>query len=178
LKVGGTPNPKPCYCAMRSAPGPCFLAVAVAAAALSSCGMPRDPDGATDRIEGGILRVGVSENPPWVILRGAQPEGLEPALVRDFARAQHAAIQWTSGGETPLLEALERRKLDLVVAGVDSKSPWSGKLGASRPYAEAGGRKHIWLAAPGENQLLLRVDRFLAGRKASLPQASREQPSR
>jgi ABC-type amino acid transport substrate-binding protein len=140
--------------------------VIVAALALSACGIPRDPNGTAGHVQSGLLRVGVSDNPPWVQPGGGEPQGLEPDLVREFASQQHAGIQWVRNGETPLLEALEAYKLDLVVGGLDSDTPWAGKLGATRPYSQVGGKKHIWLVAPGENQFLLRLDRFLVSHKA------------
>jgi polar amino acid transport system substrate-binding protein len=140
-------------------------AAVLAALALGACGLPRDPDRTAARVQDGVLRVGVSENPPWTGFAGTEPSGLEPSLVRQFAGQQHARIVWVRGAESPLLEALKRGELDLVVGGLDSRSPWAKTLGATGPYVQVAGRKHLWLAAPGENQFLLRLDRFLAAHK-------------
>src|SRR4051794_13995599 len=60
------------------------------AALLAGCsddsGFPRDPKGTVKRIRGGTMRVGLVENPPFVVRNGDEPSGLEPELVRQFAR--------------------------------------------------------------------------------------------
>ena len=103
--------------------------------AVSACGLPKDPGGTLTRVEGGVLRVGLEENAPWVRLAGAAPGGVEPALVRALARALDARVQWTAAPEARLMEGLKARELDLVVAGVDARSPWAKSLGVSLPYA-------------------------------------------
>jgi hypothetical protein len=206
---------------------------------LSACDAPRDPDGATERIaRTHVIRVGVSENAPWVRFEAGQPIGIEPALVRRFAAANHAQVEWVRNAEAPLMKALHQRELDLVVGGLQSDTPWKAKVGVSKPYTQArwivavragapkpasvrGMRiaappgsevaaklrakgaipvapgvgapwqaaavydfeaaqtnlaatdirllreKHVIAVAPGENQLLLRLDRFLAANKGS-----------
>jgi len=160
------------------------------ALSLTSCGLPKDPDGATARIGAThILRVGISNNPPWAVVDDGQISGIEPDLVRDFAGTLGARVQWVANGETPLMQALERRQLDLVVGGVTTKSPWTKRLGTSLSYAKTGlvpggqpglrqGRqRHVLLSAPGESQLLLRLDRFLAAARPRVEQAlAREMP--
>ena len=47
----------------------------------AGCQFPRDPEGTLDRVEGGTLRVGVVEDPPWVELGGREPGGVEPEIV-------------------------------------------------------------------------------------------------
>jgi polar amino acid transport system substrate-binding protein len=100
----------------------------------AACDFPRDAEGTLERVQGGELRVGVSENPPWVQLAGGRVEGIEPALVRGFAEQLGARIRWIRGTEAELIEALHRRELDLVAAGLKDNTPWSSRLGLSRPY--------------------------------------------
>ncbi len=92
---------------------PALLVVAGAA-----CGIPRDPRGTLDRVRGGTMRVGVAARAPWVVLAGAEPAGVEPRLLRTFARALGARIAWTPGAESELMEALERGELDVVAGGL------------------------------------------------------------
>lgn len=147
---------------------------ALVALSLNACGIPKDQEGASARIAAThVLRVGASANPPWVIVQGNQVTGIEPSLICAFATTMGAKVAWVVNGETPLLEALERRQLDIVVGGVTSRSPWIRRVGTSLSYARAkrppGGRpgldqgreRHIILSAPGENRLLLRLDQFL-----------------
>jgi ABC-type amino acid transport substrate-binding protein len=135
----------------------------VIGAQLSGCGLPRDPGSATGRIEGGVLRVGVSNNPPWVSQNGAEFGGIEPDIVRGLASRVHAKTVWTIGSETRLVPALERGDLDLVIGGFPSDSPWASTVAVTRPYAESSGVKHVLLAPPGENHWLLTLDTFIAG---------------
>ena len=106
--------------------------ITVAAAA---CGIPRDPEGTLARVEGGVIRVGVVDNPPWASLSASgEAAGVEPLLVRVLAAELGARVEWVPGGESELLAALEHHNLDLVVGGLSAASPWKPKLGLSRPY--------------------------------------------
>ena len=79
-----------------------------------SCGMPRDPEGTSERIASTHeLRVGVSDNPPWTKATHPVPQGIEPDLIRQFAARNGARVLWTRGSETPLIQSLERHELDL-----------------------------------------------------------------
>lgn len=130
-----------------------------------SCGMPRDPEGTSERIASTHeLRVGVSENPPWTKATHSVPQGIEPDLIREFAARHGARVQWTRGSETPLVQSLERHELDLVVGGFDETTHWSATAGATLPFGkDAEGKKHVFLAAAGENRFILSLDRFLTG---------------
>jgi membrane-bound lytic murein transglycosylase MltF len=113
----------------------------------------------------GALRVGVSENQPWVVLKGGEPAGVEPALIRDFAASQGVRVEWVRNGESPLFKALENHDLDIVAAGLLASTPWKSALALSQPYAGSmKTEQHVLATAPGENQLLLRLDRFIAAR--------------
>lgn len=134
---------------------------------LAACGLPRDPEKTSDRIESTHeLRVGVSDSPPWTIAGRAQPSGAEPDLVRRFADQIGANVVWRRGSESRLVRALEEHQLDLVIGGFDKKTRWSATAGLSQPFVkDADGRQHVLLAAPGENGLILSLDRFLAEQK-------------
>jgi polar amino acid transport system substrate-binding protein len=111
------------------------LAVVLAIAALpAGCRIPEDPGETLERVSGGTLRVGAAEHEPWVKLGGSEPGGVEPGLVRRFAGTIEAEVEWTEGSEAELVEALHERQLDLVIAGIDSKSPWKKKGALTRPY--------------------------------------------
>ena len=133
----------------------------------AACGLPQDPEKTSDRIASTHeLRVGVSDSPPWTVSRGGPPSGAEPDLVRGFAEQIGARIAWRRGSESSLVRALEEHELDLVIGGFDKKTRWSAVAGLSQPFAkDADGKQHVLLAAPGENQLILSLDRFLAKRK-------------
>lgn len=153
--------------------GAARLRVLLAALALASCGVPRDPGGTLERVRGGTLRVGTIAHPPWVVPTGGAPQGVEVQIVRDFARELGATVRWVPGPEAELMEALERSDLDLVIGGVLSSSPWAGRVALTRPYrgtrapAGNGERHHVMAVPPGENGWLVRLERFLRARRSA-----------
>jgi ABC-type amino acid transport substrate-binding protein len=136
---------------------PCLLPLLLVA-----CGLPRDPGQTSERIAWThVLRVGVTDNAPWVAT-AAEPTGIEPDLVRQFAARIGAKVQWTSGSETGLAQALKHHELDLAIGGFDAKTPWKSIAGISRPFAETKDKKsHVFLTVPGENGFILTLDTFL-----------------
>lgn len=147
---------------------------------LTGCGMyPADPDGTLERVTGGTLRVGASENGDWVELTGSgstdsqdgtrreqDVQGSDAELVRGFAAKVGAEIEWVSGTEHVLAEELKHGELDLVIGGLDDKTPWVQHGGLTRVYAESrnsrGSRQlHVMLVPMGENAFLLELDKFL-----------------
>jgi polar amino acid transport system substrate-binding protein len=82
------------------------------------------------------MRVGLVENPPWVVRSGGEPAGAEVELIRQFAASLGATPEWFWGAEQNHMEALERFELDVVAAGLDAKTPWSKEAGLTQPYFE------------------------------------------
>jgi polar amino acid transport system substrate-binding protein len=142
---------------------------------LAGCGAPaaepKDAEGATERIASThVLRAGAAEHPPWVRIEGGVPRGLEPDLVRAFARSMGARVEWVVNGESPLLEGLEKQQL---VSGATAKTPWKKLVGVSQAYAkDQEGKRRVVFAATGENRLLLRLDRFVVRHKPALARAA------
>jgi len=134
----------------------------------ASCGLPRDPEKTSERVAATHeLRVGFTENPPWVT-GGPEPRGIEADLARAYAERLGARVLWTRGSETRLVESLKKHELDLVIGGFDKKTKWSSVAGITRPFAKDGeGKAHVLLAAPGENRFILELDRFLVERKGA-----------
>ena len=100
---------------------------------LAACGLPRDPEGTSQRIASTHeLRVGVTDNGDWVDASGPEPQGVEPALVRQFASRIGAKVLWTCGSETALAQSLEHGELDLAISGFDQKTPWKSIAGVSQ----------------------------------------------
>lgn len=129
-------------------------------------GFPRDSAGALARIDRERrVRVGAVDHAPWVRLQGGAPTGLEPMLVSGWARSRGATVEWRPGALDPLSEALHARELDVLIAGLDEKTPYAPRLALTQPYlsAEVRGRstKRVLAVQPGENALLLSLDRWL-----------------
>lgn len=96
-----------------------------------------------------------------------QPAGVEAVLIEEVAGKLGATVEWKVGGESELLEALERRELDVVVGGLTSDTPWKNRVGLTGPYLTTGyGRRaeHVVAVPPGENGWLVRLERFLFDR--------------
>ena len=144
-----------------------LTAMAASAVVLVGCAtIPADPDGTLERVQGGVLRVGVTENAPWVDLSGGgEPSGTEPTLVLEFADQQGATVEWTAGSEATLAEALEAGELDVVIGGFLEDTPWTEHGAATRPYVTAGtgegDEKHVMLTPLGENAFLVALESFL-----------------
>ena len=121
----------------RSGARPLVVALSVVIAggvALSACQFPRDPDGTLDRASGGTIRVGVGQRMPWAGWDGDRPVGAEVDLVTAMARRLHARLEWARGSDEELLQALEKRALDVVAAGLEAKSPWGSTVSFTRSF--------------------------------------------
>lgn len=110
----------------------------LAAIAAAGCQYPRDPDGTLNRVEGGVMRVGVTEADPWAVLEGDRPVGgVEVELARRFAREVGTRIEWVQGSEEELVEAAKEGQVDLIVGGLTNKSRWKKDVALTRPYVES-----------------------------------------
>jgi polar amino acid transport system substrate-binding protein len=140
----------------------------------SACEFPRDAAGGLERARGGVLRVGVTANPPWVVGPAGEPSGLEPDLIRAWSRQLGARIVWVDGSESRLVAMLRHRELDVLLGGLGADSPWGSVVGFTRPYASARGEAadpqgdHVMAVSPGESALALALDLFLQARRADV----------
>ena len=134
---------------------------------LTGCGaFPADTDGTVDRARGDALRVGVTENPPWVELDGAAPSGAEVDLIEEFAEQLGADVEWMPGAEAVLVDALRAGELDLAIGGFTDDTPWSDDAAPTDVYTEVVNdrgvtEKHVMLTRAGENRLLVELETFL-----------------
>lgn len=147
------------------------LAVALALTLpMWACGaVPRDSHGALDRIRGGVLRAAVVEHPPWTVVDGRAVSGTEAQLLDAWASQLGARVEWRPGALDELVEALHRREVDVLAAGLHQNTPYAPRLALTQPYAETkdahGTTQRLVLAVtPGESALLFNLDQFLAAR--------------
>jgi polar amino acid transport system substrate-binding protein len=95
--------------------------VLVQVLALVGCGLPRDTGSTLADVRGGVLRVGVAEDPPWTTVPDdGAPAGAEVQLVQRLAERLGTRVEWHPGSESDLMSALKDRVLDLVVGGLDA----------------------------------------------------------
>jgi polar amino acid transport system substrate-binding protein len=135
--------------------------------ALQGCGLPRDPSGTLRRVQGGVVRVGIVDNPPWVIAAAGEPAGVEPAIVKALAAELGAQVQWTRASEHDLMRGLHTRGLDLAIGGFDAKLPWVEEAALTRPYYRDD-RQHVFAVPPGENAWMVRVETVLHAHEADV----------
>jgi polar amino acid transport system substrate-binding protein len=135
----------------------------VTLAVLSACGtpFPRDPEHTSDRVRSTReLRVGLTENPPWVVRSpDGQPTGLEVEVARRLAARQGALVRWHWGQLEALFTQLEEHQLDLVIGGIDAETPWEGRVGLTEPWNRAHASDIVLAVPPGENGWMGEVER-------------------
>lgn len=158
---------------MGGRPGAVAALLAVVALAAGGCGLPRDTEGTLEELRGGVLEAGVVASEPWAEVQGGRPQGIEIDAVRTFAAGLDADVVWVQDGETALMEDLHAGRLDVVVGGLTTSSPWASQVALTRPYVlidrPAGGQdEHVMAVRAGENALLVALERHLAGLSAEV----------
>jgi polar amino acid transport system substrate-binding protein len=142
---------------------------------MASCSaVPRDSHGALDRVRGGVLRAGVVDHPPWTVVDDHTITGTEAQLVEDWAGQLGARVEWRAGDLDELAQALHRREIDLLAAGLHQKTPYASQLALTQPYAESTDahgetQRFVLAVTPGESALLFNLDQFLAARGGASP---------
>lgn len=171
---------------MRPRAIPALIALCASHAALgfTACErFPADPQETTERVaRERVLRVGVTEHRPWV-QRGpdAEPSGVEVEIVRQLAASRGARVDWSWGQQERLLRKLEEFELDLVIGGIDERTPWQERVALTRPWydpdAPGAGLPQaplVFALPPGENRWLGVVERYLAAHEAALARRAAE----
>ena len=127
--------------------------------------MPRDPEGTLERARAGTLRVGAVEAPPLVRRRGDEAIGPEADLLRAFAESIGARIEWRWEPLDEHMRALQAFEIDVVAAGLTTESPWASEVGFTRPWREDGDVRRVIAVAPGENAMLVALERVIVARR-------------
>jgi len=150
------------------------VAAAVSVLLLAGCGIriPADPQGTLDRVDGGVLRAGITPNGDFVRLDGDSPSGSEIDALIAFADSLDAEVDWTVGSEEALVRGLESGDLDVVAGGLTDETPWTDKAGMTRPYgevtlADGSTAKVVMLVPLGENAFVSRLETFLTDEAAT-----------
>ena len=121
-----------------------LLALAVAGCA----DLPRDPDDTLDRVrDARTIHVTIVDDAPAA-----------RAYLARLARDTGARVRAADGSLEPALLALERGEVDLVVARLDHRTPWSARVAVGPHIAPADPALRA-VAAPGENGWLMRLHR-------------------
>ena len=129
---------------------------------------PKDPDKTLTQARTGSLRVGYSDNPPWVVKTAGVPGGIEPGLIKAFAQTQDIRIEWVNDSEQDLMQQLAKRELHLVLSGLLHTSPWSQEVSFTRPYLKQGKEKRVMGVLKGENAFILELEKYLLSQEEKL----------
>lgn len=116
------------------------LVSALLVLALAGCDdFPKDANGALLRARAGeALRVGWTAAPPWVSAQpGSEPAGIEPELIRAWAKAEDIRVVWIEASESALVALLERNAADIAIGGFATDMPWGGRIGQTQPYFDS-----------------------------------------
>jgi hypothetical protein len=109
------------------------------------CTLPHDPRHTLEQVRAQrVMRVGVSEDPPFIVRHGDDAAGLEAAIVRGFAARLGVRVRWIWTAQEQQFRALHACQLDMMAGGFDSKTPWKKQVAVTRPYLES----HEVLGAP------------------------------
>lgn len=133
---------------------------------LTACGIPKDPDGTLAAArERGELVVGASHSEPVLVVDGDTVSGPEADLIEAFAAGESMTVRWVPGGEEKLVRMLEHGDIDVMVGGLTDRSPWSDKVGLTRPWSEDVDEygqpvKRVVGVPLGENALISALERF------------------
>lgn len=144
--------------------------ILVATMLLAACqgSFPADAQGTLEEVRGGVLRVGISENPPWTVVDpDGSVRGTEVDLIQEYAQTLDAEVEWLPGGESAVAAAMRDGRVDLAVGGFPDDAPWTAQIAFTRPYRSATGPddaevQRVMGVRPGENALLVDLESFLA----------------
>lgn len=95
---------------------------------------PRDPEGTLKKTEGKILRVGITENPPFVLFEKEGPGGTEVQLIKAFAKDLNADIRWIKGSEATIFTLLKKGAIDIAAGGFRHQSVWKKHVHFTNPH--------------------------------------------
>jgi polar amino acid transport system substrate-binding protein len=129
--------------------------------------LPKDQKGTMERIRStGEIRVGLSEQDPFVTTRDGEPAGVEVEILKRFAESLNARPVWSYGGEERLIKSLEHFDLDIVAGGLTKKTPWKKYVGTTGVYRD----EQVFAVPPGENELVRRLDDYTFTHKSEIEQ--------
>ncbi|TDB92727.1 transporter substrate-binding domain-containing protein [Micromonospora fluostatini] len=144
-----------------------IVVAAVVLVLVTGCRWPQDVGTTLEDVRGGVLRVGVTESPPWTrVGDDGSVTGAEAELVQRLAQRLDARVEWYPGSESTLMAALKDRVLDLVVGGLDAKAPWTEEAALTRPYVTV---RTVVAVPPG-----VATPTDLAGTRVAVPAGTAE----
>lgn len=155
---------------MKSPSSNRFALLLIGCFGFSGCAdLPRDQSGWTSQIQReGVLVVGFSRP----LQKDEAVFQREKQVLQKLAKRLGARLELREGNAHTLLDELQKRQLAVVMAQIPSESPFAEKLGFSQPfYKRDDGQnndiEYSIAVAPGENRLLLMLDKIIADDKTT-----------
>jgi hypothetical protein len=132
------------------------LAFLIVACLLSSCDLPRDPEGTSQKLANGVLSVG---------LPNAELTEFEARMLEAVSAHFGATLRAVPGETHELVEALSRGDIHLIVS-LPEATPFKEKIALTHPYRNPGRgeNKRVWGVRAGENAWLMIINGHLASR--------------
>lgn len=134
-----------------------FIVVTILLVAISCNNYPRDTKNSFEKAKEKELKVGVVENPPYVVFQNDGVSGIEIRLIEKFAEKHNLDIGYIQDTESQLIKQLENYKLHIVAGGFKKKTVWSSKAGLTTSYDQ----EHVLLIPKGENRLLHKLEQHI-----------------
>jgi ABC-type amino acid transport substrate-binding protein len=113
-----------------------IILISTLAAFLQHIHFPKDAEKTLNKVSNGIIHVGFTNAAPWVYPSKTGAQGIEAAIVTNFAKTLHSKVEWIEGTEEQLYNALKRREIDILIGGITDKTPWKEEVGITKPYIE------------------------------------------
>lgn len=130
------------------------LLLLVVTTALTACGLPKDPNGTLQTVQGGELRAGLVAGQPYAEADRARLQRLADSL--------GATLSVREADAHFLMKELKEGRLHLV-ASVPRNTPFkhAGFTHPAGPKPPDQAKPPVWAVPPGENAFLLAVNSFL-----------------
>ena len=133
------------------------LCIVLASLLLSCDNFPRDTRDSFKTARNSGLLVGVTENPPYVVLVGDSVTGTEVEIIKNFAKEKDLLVKFTEGSETELVKKLEQVQLHVLIGGFEKKTAWKKKVAITKSYDG----KHVFFIPKGENDLMWELEGYI-----------------
>ncbi|MCQ0090867.1 enoyl-CoA hydratase [Roseovarius sp. M141] len=134
------------------------LMAVLAMSLLIACKVPDDPEGTTEEVTGGILRVGALVEPL---------DQADSDAVARIASAMQAETELVTGDPHTLFVQLENGKLHIIAGRIPANTPFAADVALSNPLGRVtlGNETEDRALAirKGENRFLITVNRAIRG---------------
>lgn len=150
------------------------FSIAILLTALA-CNQPSDPKNTLNDVRHrGILKAGVSYNPPFVVTSPHDTTGIDIDLLNDIANDLEVKLQLVYGSETEITHRLEETKIDIAAAGFLNKTLFKKKMGLTNWYLQRHDSSYVLGIPKGENAWVMYLEKFIYAHRDSIRQTAQK----